>query len=147
MTLQSPSKHLHGLNDVAFNAPFTKDKPITFAYHGYPALIHKLTCRRTNHQNLHVQGFSKEGTTATPFDMVVLNGLDRFHLARAALNRVPRFDSRAESFGGYVEDKLAEHACCIRQHGKDMPEIRDWVWGEVGTEQIRPVSEHPTIRN
>jgi xylulose-5-phosphate/fructose-6-phosphate phosphoketolase len=107
---------------------FTTGRPVVFAYHGYPALIHRLTYRRTNHDNFHVHGFQEEGTTTTPFDMVVLNELDRFHLALAVANRVPRLASKTEDFARFVAGKLAEHHDYIRQHGDDLPEIRNWTW-------------------
>ena len=129
MTLQSQSQHPHGISDEEFDALFTRDKPIFFAYHGYPLLIHKLTYRRTNHHNLHVHGFKEEGTTTTPFDMVVLNELDRFHLARAVIDRVPALGSGAATLEQLIESKLIDHKRHIRQHGQDMPEIRNWKWG------------------
>ena len=116
-------------SDEEFDALFTRDKPIFFAYHGYPLLIHKLTYRRTNHHNLHVHGFKEEGTTTTPFDMVVLNELDRFHLARAVIDRVPALGSGAATLEQLIESKLIDHKRHIRQHGQDMPEIRNWKWG------------------
>jgi xylulose-5-phosphate/fructose-6-phosphate phosphoketolase len=129
MTLQSKSQHPHGLGDEGFDALFTRDKPVIFAYHGYPALIHKLTYDRANHHNLHVHGFKEEGTTTTPFDMVVLNDLDRFHLAKAAVDRMPGLGATsATDFAQFIDDKLVEHARYIRQHGQDMPEIRNWKW-------------------
>jgi xylulose-5-phosphate/fructose-6-phosphate phosphoketolase len=129
MTLQSQSQHPHGISDEEFDTLFTRDKPIIFAYHGYPMLIHRLTYRRTNHHNLHVHGFKEEGTTTTPFDMVVLNELDRFHLARAVIDRVPGLGPGAASLGQIIESKLIDHKRYIRQHGEDMPEIRNWKWG------------------
>lgn len=128
MTLQPSSEHPHGLSDKEFDYIFTKEKPIIFAYHGYPWLIHRLTYRRTNHANLHVRGYKEEGTTTTPFDMVVLNDLDRFHLVNDVIDRV---DSIGYS-GAYVKqnmrDKLIEHKQYIIEYGEDMPEIRDWKW-------------------
>ncbi|VTZ59838.1 hypothetical protein EMEDMD4_1280025 [Sinorhizobium medicae] len=108
---------------------FTRDKPVIFAYHGYPTLIHRLTYRRTNHQNFHVHGYNEEGTTTTPFDMAVLNEIDRFHLAVDAVNRVSRLGSRAEHFGQIIREKLAGHTHYINLHGEDVPEIRNWYWG------------------
>ena len=133
MTLQSQNQHPHGLSDEDFDALFTRDKPIIFAYHGYPLLIHKLTYRRANHHNLHVHGFKEEGTTTTPFDMVVLNELDRFHLARAVIDRVPGLGPAAAVLARFIGDKLLNHESYIRLHGEDMPEIRDWKWGANGT--------------
>ena len=124
-----PGLHPHGLNDQDFDALFTTDKPIVFVYHGYPALIHKLTYRRTNHHNLHVRGYREEGTTTTPFDMTVLNELDRFHLVKLVIDRVPSLGAQAVELTKILRDKLTEHARYIRQHGEDMPEIRNWKWG------------------
>ena len=129
MTLQPQSEHPHGLSDHDFDALFTRDKPIIFAFHGYPSLIHRLTYRRANHANLHVRGFKEEGTTTTPFDMVVLNDLDRFHLANAVIDRVPGLAARTAHVKQFLRSKLAEHTRYIRRYGEDMPEIRDWVWG------------------
>ncbi len=129
MTLQSKSEHPHGLSDEDFDALFTRDKPVIFAYHGYPSLIHKLTYRRTNRHNLHVHGFKEEGTTTTPFDMVVLNELDRFNLAGAIIDRVPQLGSGATNFAQFIREKLSDHKNYIRQHGQDMQEIRNWKWG------------------
>lgn len=132
MTLQSQSQHPHGLSDEEFDTLFTRDKPIIFAYHGYPSLIHKLTYRRANHHNLHVHGFKEEGTTTTPFDMVVLNELDRFHLAKDVIDRVPGLSPSTDTLAQIISDKLIHHKRYIRQHGEDMPEIRDWKWGANG---------------
>jgi len=128
MALQPQSEHPHGLSDADFDLLFTSDKPIVFAYHGYPSLIHQLTYRRTNHANLHVRGYKEEGTTTTPFDMAVLNDIDRFHLAADVLARAPDLGSRAAYLSQFIRDKLAEHDQYIRQHGEDMPEIREWKW-------------------
>jgi xylulose-5-phosphate/fructose-6-phosphate phosphoketolase len=128
MTLQPPSEHPHGLPDREFDAIFTRDKPIIFAYHGYPWLIHRLTYRRTNHDNLHVRGYKEEGTTTTPFDMVVRNDLDRFHLLADVAERVPKLAAAAAYTRQFVRDKLIEHETYIREHGQDLPEIRAWQW-------------------
>jgi len=129
MKLQSPSEHPHGLEEDEFDDLFTKDKPIVFAYHGYPMLIHRLTYRRTNHENLHVHGFKEEGTTTTPFDMAVINGLDRFHLMENAVKHLPQLPSeKVSELNLFIQQKLAEHDDYIREHGQDLPEIRDWQW-------------------
>lgn len=128
LALQAPSQHPHGIEDAAFDAMFTTDKPVIFAYHGYPALIHRLTYRRTNHHNFHVHGFEEEGTTTTPFDMAVLNRIDRFHLAKAVVDRVASLSGERAGFTAFVDSKLADHEVHIRQNGEDMPEIRDWRW-------------------
>ena len=129
MTLQPHEEHPHGLADREFDALFTTEKPIIFAYHGYPWLIHRLTYRRTNHKNLHVRGYKEEGTTTTPFDMVVRNDLDRFHLFSDVIDRVPRLRYTADHLKQFVRDKLIEHRQYITRHGQDMPEIRNWKWG------------------
>ncbi|MGA2184385.1 MAG: phosphoketolase family protein [Bryobacteraceae bacterium] len=128
MTLEPKSEHPHGLSDAEFDAIFTKDKPIVFAFHGYPWLIHRLTYRRTNHDNMHVRGYKEEGTTTTPFDMTVLNQLDRFHLAMDVIDRVPKLGARAANEKQILRNRLIEHKLWIAQHGDDMPEIRDWQW-------------------
>jgi xylulose-5-phosphate/fructose-6-phosphate phosphoketolase len=128
MTLQPREEHPHGLSDKDFDSLFTTDKPIIFAYHGYPWLIHRLTYRRTNHPNLHVRGYKEEGTTSTPFDMVVRNDLDRFHLVADVIDRVPRLGSRAAYLKQRMRDKRIRHREYIVRHGQDMPEVRDWKW-------------------
>jgi xylulose-5-phosphate/fructose-6-phosphate phosphoketolase len=128
MTLQPKEQHPHGLSDRDFDSLFTRDKPVIFAYHGYPYLIHRLTYNRTNHAGMHVRGYAEEGTTTTPFDMVVLNQLDRFHLAIEAIERVPGLDIPAAHIKQEFRDALIEHSRYVREHGEDMPEIRDWVW-------------------
>jgi xylulose-5-phosphate/fructose-6-phosphate phosphoketolase len=128
MTLEPASEHPHGLSDKDFDTLFTKDRPIIFAFHGYPWLIHRLTYRRTNHDNMHVRGYKEEGTTTTPFDMVVLNELDRFHLVGDVIDRVPGLGSRAAYAKQFIRDKLLDHKNYIHKHGEDMPEIRNWKW-------------------
>ncbi len=128
MTLQPQSEHPHGLPDREFDSIFTTDKPIIFAFHGYPMLIHRLTYRRTNHDNLHVRGYKEEGTTTTPFDMTVLNDLDRFHLAGDVVDRVPRLKPVNGHFKQFLRDQLVKHKEYIHEHGDDIPEIRDWTW-------------------
>jgi xylulose-5-phosphate/fructose-6-phosphate phosphoketolase len=128
MTLQPQSEHPHGLNDTDFDSLFTKNKPIIFAFHGYPLLIHRLTYRRTNHGNLHVRGYKGEGTTTTPFDMVVMNDLDRFHLVTDVIDRLPDLGSRGAYTKQYLRDKLVEHKTYIEINGEDMPEILNWKW-------------------
>ncbi len=128
MTLQPQSEHPHGISDKDFDVLFTKDKPIIFAYHGYPWLIHRLTYRRTNHHQLHVRGYKENGTTTTPFDMAVLNDLDRFHLVGDVIDRVPGLGSRAAYAKQYLRDKLLDHKDYIEKHGEDMPEILNWKW-------------------
>jgi xylulose-5-phosphate/fructose-6-phosphate phosphoketolase len=135
MTLQPPSEHPHGLSDKDFDVLFTKDKPIIFAFHGYPWLIHRLAYRRTNHNNLHVRGYKEEGTTTTPFDMVVLNDLDRFHLVGDVIDRVPSLGAIAAYAKQYLRDKLIDHKSYIHKYGEDMPEIRDWKWSPAKTEK------------
>ena len=128
MRLQPASEHPHGLPDTQFDALFTRDKPIIFAFHGYPWLIHRLAYRRHNHPNLHVRGYKEEGTITTPFDMAVLNDLDRFHLVNDAIDRLPQLQSRAAYVKQALRDKLIEHWEYIREHGEDMPEICNWRW-------------------
>ena len=137
MKLQPPSEHPHGLSDFDFDTLFTKDKPIIFAFHGYPWLIHRLTYRRTNHKNLHVRGYKEEGTTSTPFDMVVMNDLDRFHLVGDVVDRLPQLGSRAAYAKQAIQEKLVEHKRYIAQYGEDMPEVANWVWGQ-GSGKSKP---------
>jgi xylulose-5-phosphate/fructose-6-phosphate phosphoketolase len=128
MTLQPREEHPHGLSDRDFDMLFTKDKPVIFAYHGYPWLIHRLTYRRTNHVNLHVRGYKEEGTTTTPFDMAVLNDIDRFHLVMDVADRVPQLGGHAVYLRQLMRDKRVEHKEHIVKNGDDLPDIRDWVW-------------------
>ncbi len=130
MTLQPHDEHPHGCTDSEFDALFTINKPVIFAYHGYPWLIHRLTYRRTNHDNLHVRGYKEEGTTTTPFDMVVRNDLDRFHLVMDVIDRVPGLGYRAAHLRQLMRDKRTEHREYVTRRGEDMPEVRDWVWPE-----------------
>jgi len=128
MKLQPPREHPHGLNDAEFDALFTVDKPIIFAYHGYPSLIHRLTYRRNNHDNLHVRGYREEGTTTTPFDILVMNGMDRYSLVVDVIDRVGLHDVPAATLKQEMRTRLSAHAQYIREHGEDPPEIRDWLW-------------------
>ena len=128
MKLQPSSEHPHGLSDADFDSYFTKNKPVIFAFHAYPSLIHKLTYRRTNHHNLHVRGYKEEGTITTPFDMTVLNDLDRFHLVIDAIDRLPQTSTKGQELKMQLQAKRIEHTKYIRQHGQDMPEIRNWKW-------------------
>ncbi|MCC3492591.1 MAG: phosphoketolase family protein [Microcoleus sp. PH2017_16_JOR_D_A] len=147
MTLQPSTEHPHGLFDKDFDALFTTDKPVIFAFHGYPWLIHRLTYRRTNHPNIHVRGYKEEGTTTTPFDMVVINDLDRFHLVGDVIDRVPKLSYAAAYGKQALRDKLIEHRLYITKHGDDMPEIRDWKWphgGAVASEMPKETKD-PTV--
>lgn len=128
LALQTQDQHPHGLEDQAFDEMFTRDKPVVFAFHGYPALIHRLTYQRNNHRNFHVRGFIEEGTTTTPFDMTVLNELDRYHLAQEAIMRVPGLAEKAPEVLERLKEKLAEHHSWVREHGEDMPEVLNWKW-------------------
>ena len=128
MTLQPAEEHPHGISDRHFNSLFTTDRPVIFAYHGYPFLIHRLAYRRENHTNLHVRGYIEEGTTTTPFDMAVVNGIDRFHLALDVLERVPDLIDRTGDLADRLRDKLLEHRHYVTTHGEDLPEVRDWQW-------------------
>jgi xylulose-5-phosphate/fructose-6-phosphate phosphoketolase len=128
MRLQDDREHPHGLSSAAFDALFTRDKPVIFAYHGYPWLIHRLTYRRTNHDNFHVRGYKEEGTTTTPFDMTVLNQVDRYNLAIDVIDRVPRLRDVSAHAREWLRNKLIEHRRYIRVHGEDMPEVREWEW-------------------
>jgi xylulose-5-phosphate/fructose-6-phosphate phosphoketolase len=128
MTLQPQNEHPHGLSDEDFDSLFTKDKPIIFAFHGYPWLIHRFLYRRTNHVNLHVRGYKEEGTTTTPFDMCVMNEIDRFNLADDVIDRVVRLQNCSSHVKEWLHNKLVEHKQYISSHGEDMPEIRNWKW-------------------
>jgi len=128
MTLQPSSEHPHGLSDREFDSMFGTDKPIIFAYHGYPWLIHRLTYRRAAHNHLHVRGFKEEGTTTTPFDMTVRNDLDRFHLAGDVVDRVPRLQRVSAHFKQFLRDKLVQHEQYVHEHGDDLPEVKNWSW-------------------
>ena len=136
MKLQPCTEHPHGLSDTEFDLLFTTDKPVIFAFHGYPLLIHRLTYSRTNHHNLHVRGYKEEGTTTTPFDMVVLNELDRFHLVAAVIERLPMLGFHATRVQQEMQNKLKAHKAYINLHGKDMPEIREWRWGAASIQLV-----------
>jgi xylulose-5-phosphate/fructose-6-phosphate phosphoketolase len=140
MRLQPESEHPHGLSDREYNALFTTDKPVIFAYHGYPWLIHRLTYRRAGHHNLHVRGYKEEGTTTTPFDMVMLNDLDRFHLVIDVIDRVPGLSDRAAHLRQQMVDERLRHRAYTRQTGDDMPDVRDWAW-PFGDEGRTPTDE------
>jgi xylulose-5-phosphate/fructose-6-phosphate phosphoketolase len=129
MRLQPQSEHPHGLSDTDFDELFTKDRPVIFAFHAYPWLIHRLTYRRTNHANIHVRGYKEEGTITTPFDMTVLNDMDRFHLVMDVIDRVSQTGARGIALRQQLNDKRIEHKRYIKKYGQDMPEIRDWRWG------------------
>ena len=128
MRLQPPSEHPHGMSDLDFDTVFTKDKPIIFAFHGYPTLIHRLTYRRTNHHNLHKRGYKEEGTTTTPFDIVMLNDLDRFHLAMDVIDRVPSLGSNVAALRQEMVDARLNARQYTRLHGEDDPAISSWIW-------------------
>ena len=128
MKLQPETEHPHGLSDKDFDALFTKNKPVIFAFHAYPWLIHRLTYRRTNHHNIHVRGYKEEGTITTPFDMTVMNQLDRWDLVQDVIDRLPQLDDRGAYLKEEMKNKLIEHKIYIRKNGIDMPEIMDWNW-------------------
>ena len=128
MSLQPREEHPHGLSEKDFDRIFTRDRPVIFAYHGYPYMIHRLAYNRANHKNLHVKGFRERGTTTTPFDMVVLNGLDRFSLATEAIDRLPQLAAAGALARRTFQAKLAEHHRYVRANGEDMPEIQNWRW-------------------
>jgi len=128
LKLERHTEHPHGLNDADYDALFTRDKPVIFAFHGYPWLVHRLTYNRANNQYIHVRGYKEEGTITTAFDMTVLNEMDRFHLALDVLDRVPRLGNTGAYLKQHLKDKLVEHKRYIEQHGEDMPEIQNWKW-------------------
>jgi xylulose-5-phosphate/fructose-6-phosphate phosphoketolase len=128
LKLQRNTEHPHGLNDADYDALFTRDKPVIFAFHGYPWLVHRLTYNRPNNQHMHVRGYKEEGTITTAFDMTVLNELDRFHLVMDVLERVPQLGNRGAYLKQLLKDKLVEHKLYIARHGIDMPEIQNWQW-------------------
>ena len=130
MRLQPETEHPHGMGNAEFDALFTPDRPVIFAYHGYPWLIHRLTYRRTGHSNFHVRGYKEEGTTTTPFDMVVMNDMDRFHLVMDVIDRVPGLGARAGVLRQQMADTRARHHAWTRAHGEDLPEVATWVWGQ-----------------
>jgi xylulose-5-phosphate/fructose-6-phosphate phosphoketolase len=142
MRLQDDREHPHGLSDADFDALFTRDRPVIFAYHGYPWLIHRLTYRRTNHDNFHVRGYKEEGTTTTPFDMTVLNQLDRYDLAMDVIDRVPRLRDVGAHAHEWLKNKLIEHKRYTRTHGEDLPEVREWAWTSAAAPTVAtPVPE------
>jgi xylulose-5-phosphate/fructose-6-phosphate phosphoketolase len=128
MALEPKTEHPHGLEDQDFDALFTRDKPVIFAFHGYPRMIHSLTYRRQNHDNFHVRGYKEEGTTTTPFDMVVLNNLDRYQLALDAISRIPRFQHQKQMAADRYWSTMEHHKLYVSEHGEDMPEVRNWRW-------------------
>lgn len=138
LALQTEEQHPHGLGEEEFDAIFTQDKPVIFAFHGYPTLIHRLTYQRNNHANFHVRGFNEEGTTTTPFDMTVLNGLDRYHLAQEAILRVPGLQETAADVLDVLEEKLAAHHAYVRENGEDLPEVQNWKWPSQASEGDAP---------
>jgi xylulose-5-phosphate/fructose-6-phosphate phosphoketolase len=137
MRLQDHEEHPHGLRDAEFDSLFTTDRPVIFAYHGYPWLIHRLTYRRTNHDNIHVRGYKEEGTTTTPFDMTVMNQVDRYDLAMDVIDRVPRLQARAGHVRESLRNKLIEHRIHVRTYGEDLPEVRSWQWTRTPGPEVR----------
>jgi xylulose-5-phosphate/fructose-6-phosphate phosphoketolase len=135
MRLQPEVEHPHGMSDAEFDALFTTDRPVIFAYHGYPWLIHRLTYRRHNHHNIHVRGYKEEGTTTTPFDMLMLNDMDRFHLVIDVIDRVPSLGSRAAGLRQQMVDERLRHRAYTREVGDDPPDIRDWTWPGTGDQE------------
>ncbi len=130
MKLQPDTEHPHGLTDRDFDALFTKDKPVVFAFHGYPWLVHRMTYKRTNHENIHVRGYKEEGTITTYFDMTVLNDLDRFHLVQDVINRLPEPGAKGTKLKAMMKNNLVSHKKHIEKHGQDMPEILNWKWNQ-----------------
>jgi len=128
MRLQPASEHPHGMSDAEFDALFTSDRPVIFAYHGYPSLIHRLTYSRAAHDQFHVRGYKEEGTTTTPFDMVVMNDMDRFHLVMDVIDRVPGLGNSAAWLRQQMVDTRARHHAWTREHGEDLPEVTNWAW-------------------
>ena len=142
MRLQPQSEHPHGLSDADFDALFTRDKPVIFAFHAYPLSIHRLTYRRTNHVNIHVRGYKEEGTVTTPFDMTVRNDLDRFHLVMDTIDRLPQTGNDGQQLKHNLAEKLVEHHRYITVHGQDLPEVRDWKWTPFAP-PLRDVNDTP----
>jgi xylulose-5-phosphate/fructose-6-phosphate phosphoketolase len=130
MKLEPSTEHPHGLSDHDFDELFTRDKPVVFAFHGYPWLVHRLTYRRTNHENIHVRGYKEEGTITTYFDMTVLNDLDRFHLVKDVIIRLPHMGVKGAKLNDMMNEKLLQHKKYIDKNGQDMPEILNWKWSD-----------------
>jgi xylulose-5-phosphate/fructose-6-phosphate phosphoketolase len=128
MSLETPDEHPHGMDDDQFDDLFTRDKPVIFAFHGYPGIVHRLTYRRHNHDNIHVRGYKEEGTTTTALDMMVLNNMDRFQLALDAINRIPRLKSQREKAAQRYWADIERHKLYVSEHGQDLPDVRDWQW-------------------
>ena len=145
MKLEPQSEHPHGLSEAAFDALFTKDKHVIFAFHGYPWLIHRLTYRRTNQANIHVRGYKEEGTITTPFDMTVMNDLDRFHLVMDTIDRLPQTGEKGRALKQRMQTKLIEHKQYIDKNGQDLPEIRNWKWGQGETQNGKLLAEKTLV--
>jgi xylulose-5-phosphate/fructose-6-phosphate phosphoketolase len=146
MRLEPESEHPHGLSEADFDALFTTSQPVIFAYHGYPSLIHRLTYRRTNHSNIHVRGYNEEGTTTTPFDMVMLNDLDRFHLVMDVIDRVPGLGERSAHLRQLMVDERLRHRAYTREHGEDPPDVTGWCWPGIGSTEIGGEPSDPGMR-